>query len=87
MVSYNLLNHKSNNKMKLKRGDVVQLVYPNESILDRQYRIAAMSPDNHLSDDRADICEVDDTKSFEAKRGVGMPIKYLKKVTMKSQIK
>jgi len=62
--------------MKLKRGDIVKLDF----VYDRQYKVCAVSPENGLSDDRVDICEINDTISFEAKRGIGMPIKYIKKV-------
>ena len=66
--------------MKLKRGDIVKLVFPGEIVSDRQYKVCAVSSENRLSDDRADICEINDTKAFEARRGIGMPIKYIKKV-------
>ena len=67
--------------MKLKRGNIVQMVFPGEPIIDRKYKVSAVSPDNHLCNDRADICEVNDTKSFRAKRGIGVLIKYLRKVS------
>lgn len=62
---------------RFKRGDVVHLGFPGELIAEQKYLVSATSPDNCLSDDRADICEFGDLESFNAKRGIGMPIKYL----------
>jgi hypothetical protein len=66
--------------MSLKRGDTVQLVFPGEVETGYQYKVSAVSPDNDLTKDRVDICQVNDTKAFKAKRGIGMPIEYLRKV-------
>ena len=67
--------------IKFKRGDIVILYFPGEHPnKPYKYKISAISPDNHLSNDRVDICMVDDIVSFKANRGIGMPIKYLRKV-------
>jgi hypothetical protein len=62
----------------LKRGDIVSLAFPGEPATDYRYRISAMAPDNRLTSDRVDLCAVDDNVSFDAKRGIGMPIKFVK---------
>ena len=62
----------------LKRGDIVVLVFPDEKPTNYRHRISAMAPDNNLTSDRVDLCDVDDNVSFDAKRGIGMPIKFVK---------
>jgi hypothetical protein len=62
------------------RGDIVQLVFPDEPIFPYRYKVSAVYPDNGLSVDRVDICDENDDKSFNSKRGIGMPVKYLQKI-------
>lgn len=61
------------------RGDVVTLDFPGEPSQTKRYRIAAVAPDNGLTADRVDLCEENDVEAFNAKRGVGMPVLYLRK--------
>lgn len=59
-----------------KRGDKVYL----DDYRGRHFLVSAVWPDNVLTPDRVDICEAHDKKAFDAKRGIGMPVKYLNKV-------
>lgn len=67
-------------KQTFKRGDIVQFSFPNEPVQAKLYKISATAPENGLSSDRVDVCEKNNKKAFKEKRGIGMPVKYLKKV-------
>jgi len=65
---------------QLKRGDVVETVFPGEPKLGRRYRVTSSAPENNLSPDRVDICDLGDDAAFKSHRGIGMPVKYLRVV-------
>lgn len=65
---------------QLKRGDIVVGCYGEQFCFIQKYLVVAISPDNHLFPDRVDICEIDKIEDFKNKRGVGMPIRFLKKI-------
>jgi len=75
------MSKKKSKNPKFRRGDIVVTYFSGEPLCSTQkYLVAAVSPDNHLFPDRVDICEIDRVNDFKNKRGVGMPIKYLKKI-------
>lgn len=65
---------------KLRRGDVVQIKETNDSTFGFEV-VTAVSPDNDLFPDRVDLVRLKEVSSVETlrTRGIGMPIKYLKR--------
>ena len=66
------------NTTNFRRGDVIELVYPGEHPTGIRYKVSAVCPENNLDSDRVDICLETDTDSFNHRKGVGMPVKYLR---------
>ena len=73
-------------KQKLKRGDIVRLCFGPDDYSETRYRVSAVAPDNNLSPDRADVCDITDEVNFKAKRGVGVLVKYLRVVQIATKL-
>ncbi len=69
--------------MKIKKGDTIQLKFPNEPIYPYTFVVVGIYPENGLTKGRIDIVESKNYKKFLKGKinPLGIPITYAKKIT------
>jgi len=68
------------------RGDIVQVSFKGEKVDPRLYVVVATWPNNNLAKDRVDVIQLKDAVIPLVTEGIGMPIKYLKRVGRKVKV-